>query len=283
MKPIFQAGLRDTPEDHRDFRLGAIVSLPALSELPESFSLPTLGVKDQGATDFCAAFATSTLSEIQEGIELSPEFQFALGKVISGDVDEWGLDLRSVLKGVVKLGSLPQAIAPYSLKNQSPEFMRAIGNWPEVLVAKSSPYKKQSYFEITGPYDHYDNIRAAIWKFRNQKQGVLSGLIWQWPLDATFLDAISDEGFGHAIPYIGWTEKGLLLQNSGGVQAGLRGCHIVSRATVNHFVSQFKAYMMVDLSPADAEYLIQNGIKIEDNWLVGLFKALGNLIKLIWS
>lgn len=280
---IIKNGLKPTPHDHRDFPLGAIVSLPAISELPESFSLSTLGVKDQGATDFCAAFATTTLSEIQEGIELSPEYQFALGKLVSGDPEEWGLDLRSVLKGASKYGSLPQTAAPFSLKDKDDTFVRNIANWPQSLMTLAAPQKKKSFFEITGPYDYYDNIRTAMWKFRNQKQGVLSGVIWQWPLDATLLEGEGDQGFGHAIPYIGWTDKGLVLQNSAGLEAGLRGCHIVSRETVNHFVGQFKAYMMVDLSPQDAKYLLENGIKIEDNWIVGLIKAFASLIKIIWS
>lgn len=278
MNTILKEGLRPTPKDPRDFPLGAIVSMPKLSELPASFSLTTLGVKDQGDSDFCAAFATSMLSEIQEGIELSPEYQFALGKKVSGEVEEWGLDLRSVLKGASKYGSLPQKIAPYSLKDHDTDFLRRIENWGGALIGLSAPQKKKSFFEITGPYDAYDNIRAAIWKFRNSKQGVLSGVVWGWPLEAAFLEGVSPDGFGHAIGYIGWTEKGLVLQNSAGLGAGIRGCHIVSRETVNHFVGLYKAYMMVDMDPEDARYYLETGSRADDLWFVGIFKAIWNAV-----
>lgn len=267
-------GLRETPKDERDFQLGALVSLPKLSELPISFKLPALGVKDQKGTDFCTAFASCLISEMQEGIELSPEYSFALSKEISGDPDEWGQDIRTALKVHTKKGALAQKEAPYSLLNKEPEFLRHLKNWPPELQEKIGFHKKKSFFKITGPYDHYDNIRAAIWKFRNEKRGVISGVIWAWPLEEYLLEGTLNQGFGHCISYIGWEKDGLLVQNSAGTEAGRQGLHLMSRATANHFAQKYGAYMMIDLSPEEAKYCLDHGIKIEDNWLIRFFKII---------
>jgi hypothetical protein len=51
-------GLLPLPKDDRDFKLGALYTLPKLSEIPDAFELDVLGIKDQRDSDFCTAFAT---------------------------------------------------------------------------------------------------------------------------------------------------------------------------------------------------------------------------------
>ena len=276
---MIKPGLRETPEDKRDLALGALIRFPKLAELPESFELPTLGVKDQKDTDFCTAYASCLVSEIQEGVALSPEYQFALSKMLARNPDAWGQDIRAMLKSHTKIGALEQRDAPYSLENQNAEFLRKFSNWPGHLLSLCGFHKKQSYWKVSGPYDHFDNIRAALWKFKQEKRAVVSGVVWQWPLEEYQLHGSGGDGFGHCLPYLGWTPDGLIAQNSAGPTAGQGGRHAVSRETINHFVEQFGAYMLIDLSTADAQYYLENGIKLEDNWLTGIFKALFHLFK----
>ncbi len=288
MNNNLKAGLRPTPHDHRDFpladdpsrKLGGLVTLPKLEELPERFVLEPLSLKDQGESDFCTAFASTLLSEMQEGVVLSPEYSFALGKLLSRDPDEWGQDIRKALKAHVKIGAIEQSDAPFSLENKDQDFLRRFMNWPDTLLQKTALHRKQSFAEITGPYDHYDNIRASIWKFQKEKRGVISGVNWSWPLDEFILGGISDEGFGHCIPFIGWDKDGLIVQNSVGERAGMKGRHLMDRDTINHFVSKYEAFMLIDMNPEDAQYYLDNGIKLDDNWVVGIFKAIASLFSL---
>lgn len=284
----FIPGLKPTPDDGRDFHLGGpfgITELPALTELPETFLLKTLAVKDQGKTDFCTAFATDLLNEINEdaGVELCPEWGFAASKALSGDPDEYGQDIRTALKRHVELGALPKTRSPYSLANKDEQFLRHIENWPFELKAQATGQKEKSFMKITGPYDHFDNIRASIWKFRNEKRAVVMGINWKWILSQYRLTNGDGSGFGHAIASIGWDQDGLILQNSAGLAAGVRGCHVMDRQSVNFFVEAYNAYMLIGLPKEDVKYMLENNIKLGDNWIVQGFKAFASLFIIIWK
>lgn len=265
----FKEGLRPTIRDKRNLKLGAIAKLAKLEDIPESFRFRTLGVKNQKNTDMCAAFAATLLSELQEDIELSPEWQFAAA---AENPDEWGLELKQVLKSLVNKGSLPRNRAPFSLENKDADFLRRISNWPDLFSA-ALPQKKKSFWEVTGPYDHFDNIRAAMWTFKAEKRGVLSGLVWHWKLEDVVLDGVSSNGFGHAIAYIGFEKDHLVVQNSAGEAAGDRGLHYISRAAVNKYVEDYEAYMLLDISREEAERMLHHGIKVHDNAYVYAIKA----------
>src|SRR3990167_314925 len=128
---MIKQGLNQTPPDSRDFALVAIVRLPNLTDLPDRFMLEPISMKDQMDSDFCTAYASCLLSEMQEGVELSPEYSFALSKMLTGDPETWGQDIRAALKAHVKIGAIKQKDAPYSLKSKTVDFLRIFENWPE--------------------------------------------------------------------------------------------------------------------------------------------------------
>mgnify|MGYP001561716928 CR=1 FL=1 len=270
-------GLQDTPDDHRDFELGAIIDLPDLKELPKKFSFTPLVIKDQLDTDLCSAFATDSASELQEGRVLEPMWTFAVSKKISGDPDKWGQNIRDALKSHVKYGALLAVDSPFILETADKDKIRYIENWPD-LFQKAIRQRKKSFFKVTGPYDHYDNIRASIWKFRDKKQAVVTGIKWHWASKEVVLTGTPEFGFGHLVAEIGWDERGIKIQNSAGLKAGEGGCHYMPREEVNYYVAKYGAYMFVDLEPEDAKYYLDNGIKITDNWIVALWKALKSLL-----
>lgn len=251
-------GLRELKKDDRDFKTGALTRLPPLSELPKEFKIQTLGVKDQGGTDFCSAFASTLVSETQEGIELSPEWHFAKSKELTNDLEDWGQDLRSAMKVSVKYGDLPQSEAPYSLKDKDPDFLRDIKNWA-VPLEKVIGQRKKSFIKIEGQYDCYDDIRASLYKF---KTPIVIGVNWSWSLTDYFLNGFGD-GFGHAITVIGYNEQGLILQNSIGITAGMNGEHIISREAVNHFVDKYGAFTFIDFSTEEIKEVLKRGIMLE--------------------
>ena len=191
---IKKFGLKKLPKDRRDFKLSAIIQLPKLEELPEEFELPVKYIKNQLDSDYCTGMATCGISELQEGVELSPEWAFAISKMISGDPDSWGLGVIDGLKAITKYG--------YVTKEETKDITfkkfgdhRYIENWPKELFEKAAKRKKSSYFQITGPYDHTDNIRASIYLFKDKKQLASLGVVWGWSPYDKIMEEVFEKGF----------------------------------------------------------------------------------------
>lgn len=243
-------------KDKRDLQLGQVVELPALESLPADFEIPPVFVTNQSVTDFCTGWATCGASAVQEGVPLIPEYSFALIKEIQGgDVDAFGADLRSACKAHVKVGAIEEKDRPagFSFPNKRPEFLRRIENWPAELKQKAAAHRKGSFLAITGPYDHFDNIRASLWYFRKEKRTAVVGCDWSYPSKPPYVIKHPGGGGGHAVYYNGQkTIDGnpyLILVNSQGEDRGDKGRWYVSREFVNHFVEKYGAFMFLDESP----------------------------------
>lgn len=275
-------GLKPLTKDNRDLKLGALTILPKLEELPSQFRLEGVKVKDQKASDFCSAHMSCTMSEFQEDVELEPSWSFAVSKILTEDPDSYGQNLRDAFKAHVKFGAINKDDSPFSLETKDDKFLRRIENWPD-LFTKAEPYKKQSYVFITGQYDNFDNIRASLWRFRAEERAVGLGVVWSWPMSQVVMDEASDFGGGHAITCVGWETRDskpyLIIQNSYGEGAGEKGYHYFSREVINKFVEMYGAGMFLDRPKDDLKYLAENNIKLEDNWLVGLFKVFWKWVK----
>ena len=283
MNNFKKGGLQPTPKDTRDFQLGAIFQLPPLSELPTDFVLEGFEIKNQGESDFCSGYATTGMSELQEGVILSPEYSFAMSKKLSGDIDGWGQDMRNALKTHTKIGALPQSASPYSTANKPISFLRDPANWPDTLLEQAKPHQKEAYMKVSGnsSLDAFDAIRATIWKWKDEKRSVALGLAWSWPSNAIILEE-AGQGFGHMLYIIGFrTINGtpyLVIVNSWGKQAGDQGTHLISMKVINYFEGVYGAYMFVDKTREDIQYMLDNGIKEGDQWVLQLWKILKTLI-----
>lgn len=287
MEKKIKQGLKPKTKDERDLKLGAIFNLPKLSELPDHFVVGYPTVKDQGDTDFCTAFATCAVSELQEGVELSPEWLFAVAKEIENDIDSWGLELRTAMKAHVKKGCIEQSQAEFTLKDKPADFLKRIENWSVGLLDKALYHKKESYFAVTGPYDDFDNIRASMFKFKTSKNGVVTGLNWSpvWSIEDKVLDTVSDIGFGHCMAVIGFTKKKgkeyLLILNSASKKAHDNGVALISREVINKFVPLYGAFMFVDIPREKAEYYRDKGIVASENFLISKIWFLEKLVILM--
>lgn len=293
-------GLLPTPPDERDFQLGALYKFPALSEIPDEFTVsPLLRIKDQGQSDMCAAFASTYASEVQEGIELSPEWQFAKIKELSGDPTEWGADLRTALKSLVKFGSVSIEDVPaelrYSDEKNNRDLIADIRNWP-ALEDKAVKYKKSSFFKIEGPYDLFDNIRATLWmskkEFDNDAGKIsllklaITGAIWKHAWTVAEGGIIPTEpatgGFGHAFVFVGTIkingEIYIETRLSNGEGIGVGGSFFFSREVVNREL-QWGAYTLKDISPEVAKYLIDNNWSLASSWLARIILAIKNYFR----
>lgn len=272
-------GLQPTPVDERDYQLGAITFLPDLHLLPQEYKIEAT-IRNQLGSDFCSAYMSCVMSEAQEGVVFEPAWSFAVSKQLSGDIHGWGQNIRDALKAHVKFGAAPVDTVEMNVENETPEVLRDIGNWPDVTT-EARQFKKKTFFRITGQYDHFDNARAALWKYQTP---IGVGVNFGWPLSQQLLDNIPTGGFGHAVAIVGFTmyetgEPVLIVQNSYGTGAGDQGYHYITRKVYNAFAEKYGQWMFVDLPPEDAKWYVQNNIRLEDNWLTQLWKILVNTIR----
>lgn len=280
---LHNSGLLPTPPDDRDFKLGAITTLPPLSDIPDNFMLDGIEIKDQKHTDFCTQFAACGMSELQEGVRLSPEWSFARTKAITGDVDGDGENIRTAIATHVKIGANEAKDVPFSVKNKSRDFLARIENYPPELEKKAFKHMKQSYVKVEGQYDAFDDIRATLWKYREERRGVIMGCKFGWDSDDKILATIPLDGGGHCMYYCGAKKidgtQYLVLAQSYGKDAGDNGYHYMSREVVNHFYDKYGAYMFIDLTPEQVRYMIENGITDRDNWIIQLYKSIITLLQ----
>ena len=257
--PKIQAGLRPLPADNRDFSVGAIFAPIDVSEIPENFSIGKLKVKDQGGSDMCSGYAVSSASELQEGVELNPLWQFAQTKKLMGEWQSWGADLRTACASAVKVGSIREGLDEILPTSESPrDTIANWKNWPN-LSDEADKFRKQSYFSVSkgGYKDLFDAIQAELWRNREDKRGVVVGALWRPEWITAESGVISQEygkeGFGHAFLFIGKkTINGVpyLVAHLSNGDIGDNGEFYFSRNVVNKEIGKYGAFMFNDL-PAD--------------------------------
>lgn len=275
-------GLKPRIKDTRDFNLGAIFVVPN-DVVDEYFNVP-FSLKNQvadGNDDYCASCAGAGAMEEKEQAELFYPFLFAAAKFESGtNPDDWGLQIRDIGKAAVKWGIPEVKDVPDEIKNLSPDKRRRFENYPESVRQVALKHKQKSYFFIDGA-DPYNMARAAIWKFKNEKRHIVFGVEFGWPIEEEKLTG-TPSGYGHAMWQNGWNLNGVYAVNSAGKNAGKNGVHQISKDTFNFYAKQYGLLMFVDMDKEDAKYLLENGIKLEDNWVVSFWKVLITIIKKIF-
>jgi len=285
MKLVF--GLKLLPRDPRNLQLGKIVSLPAYDLTPDEFCLETLEIKNQKDTDFCASFSSSTASELQESVLLAPEFTFAAAKEISGDIQGFGLSFYDVLKAHIQVGAIEKKNSPFSVETKDRDFLADIKNWPLEMKLYAGFHRKKTYWEVSGQQTITNDIRSALWYFRNEKRAVLFGVQWGWDVKEIKINTIPESGIGHALLIIGYkhidNELYFIVQNSYGKEAGYNGTHYFHWRVVEKFVKQFGAFMLLDLNKEEAEQYLSTGRQLGENWVWGIIRSLLAFIKDIFK
>lgn len=263
-------GLLPLKRDARDFNYTKTFGAVSLPEEDFMVGKP-LGIKDQGDSDMCVAFALSAVSELQEGVELSPEWFFMRAKQETGNWQSWGLDLRTACKLAVDVGSLTQDKAEYSLKNKGRTFLANPNNWQHTKYGNSfeldmyaRKHRKASYFRVDsrGYSDLFDAMRAVLWNERASKKGGLSGLLWRssWnDIKSGVVPEIKDVGqFGHAIAFVGQKRINnqwyLVAQTSNGTEMGDNGYYYFPREVINKEL-KFGLFTFKDIEPEQAKQL----------------------------
>lgn len=250
----FKGGLLPTPRDSRDFKIKKLFGAVDTSKFPSNYMVgKPIKIKDQGDTDFCAAFATCAVSELQEGLELNPLWQFAKIKQLEGDWEGWGADLRMACKSAVKMGSLPETLAPFHLGERSRDYLANWTNWDSNLDLSALYHCKKTYWRVE---DGFEGFRTALYL---NKAAILTGVIWcnEWTYaEGGVIDKAGTKTEGHALAAIGWRTIGsklfLVVQNSYSDEVGDKGLYYFSKELVNKLFV-YGGFAFVDLSPEEAK------------------------------
>ena len=220
MKEIIEAfGALISPFDARDYKLVA----SATEELPDTFKLPIVTVKNQSNTPSCVAHAASSIVEYHhkrqqnEKMVFSTEFIYGLRDIgyYVGD----GMYIRDALKTLKKYGDVP--LADLKGNNNYNIAMESVKSKRDELEEKAYPHRISSYFRVKTE----DEIKTAL-----MKHGYVMASI-NWYKGSTLVDDVytpTDEYNGrHAIVLYGWNEKGWLAHNSWGTNWGNKGRFII--------------------------------------------------------
>lgn len=280
-------GLNLIAKDERNYKLGAIFGAPLLSDIPkEDFLIADPEVLDQGNTDACTGYASSLASGLQEGVPLSPKYQFAQIKKMLNDLNGYGGDLTTACKVAVKIGSLESKYElPLFTRDQFANWV----NWPDSLDELAKNHRKKVFFEIEEHSDLFDSIRANLWRFRNEKRAILTGALWrpEWTTSGGVIPkTYSNSGFGHAFIFIGQKiidgTPHLVAHLSNGTIIGDKGRFYFPREVINKECT-YGNFMFQDLDRECVEYMLENGKTAEDVGVVTKLLMIKKVLKFIFN
>lgn len=254
---------------------GQVITIPARQNT----------ILNQTDLDFCTAFATVELQNAIWGTQFDPYYQMAKIKQISGNISGYGASLRDAATSVVKYGSIPLKMAPYSYPgDKTRDFLANAQNYPVGLDLSASKEKDLSYFALDGTGDTFDNIRSALWTHRLERRAVTFGLFWHEAWTEAVGGIISDLmpndsiGGGHDMAYVGQktinNEVYIVGQQTWGPSAGDNGFYYFPRSIVNAcFNEGYGAYLF---SNKDA-----SGLKTAGGFLTAIATFFNKLLGFI--
>lgn len=269
--------------DNAPYAVGGFLTLPPLSEVPDEYSagVPNEWVLNQTETDpfndECAGCASSIASGLLDGVRTDPHFVWMMARTRAGyKVPDFGCTNKDIALAYVKVGALKFTDSPYSFKD-SRDIIADITKWDvKTLLPKAIEQRKSSsifWVEPAQGYDAYDTGRAAITKLNKiygKKHTIVFGLMWNY--SGENIEKVAENGVGHDTLIDGWKGGKMKLLNSQGLYCGNNGHYNLNREVFNHWAEKFGAFIMVDESPENIKKYLQNGVKLDDNWIIALIK-----------
>lgn len=138
--------------------------------LPPTLGRTPLSIKDQGITSYCTAFATAAVSEYQEKMILSPEYQTAKEGQYQGKPIYDGTSPEVALETARKYGSLPQEQSPLLFSRDGWLTPAEWRNYPPTLDGQAIMHRKDSYYHVT---KSYQGIKDALFQAKAENGVVL--------------------------------------------------------------------------------------------------------------
>ena len=207
-----------SPYDIRDY------TITAEADLPKSFSLETVPVKNQGFISSCVAHALASVIEwhYQRQHQTYEEFStdFIYGIREDGDYIGDGMVIRQALKNLQKYGDVPYSECPGNHKYK--EAMENVTERMDDLVKLAHPHCISAYFKIRNA----DELKTALMKYGVVVVSMNVHDI-NWLMDDVYKYVASTKSGRHCVFIYGWDEKGWLVQNSWGKLYGWDGRFII--------------------------------------------------------
>jgi len=280
---------KEDREANKPYTVGALFSVK--EEIPETYRNLTspLEVFNQaiaeGANDECAGCSAATVSEAQEGVPLDPHFHWMLARQRAGMKEEdFGCNIRDIAMTLVKAGSLEKEQSPFTF-DRGRNFLQNPANWDIAgLLKKSVLHKKGSvvWVKPENGMDAYDVYRSSVVKFDalyKKPHGAILGIVWGYGFEE-YLREVVENGSGHAIAVIGgWDGDYALMQNSYGKEVGKDGIQRIHRSIINKWAEVYGMAIPIDATQDEIRWAVENGVKLDGNWLLNIVIALLNFAK----
>jgi hypothetical protein len=230
---------------------------------------------------------------IQNGDYNDPLYQVAKSMQERNDWQDEGCDLRSTCQSFIDYGSILHNQSPFTYgtgkpTDQNRNFLANWANWPKALDTLAETRKLGSFYSITGSYDAFGNIMAALWhNTQNGGSEVLMGVNWrdEWtfaPGGVIEDNYTTSAGDGHCIRIIGQIViEGVLyaiVPNTWGTTYGQNGVFYFPQNVINiEATAGYGMFCFNKLSVNQGQYLNENGLSVYENWFAQGIKVVGNL------
>lgn len=270
-------GAKKDQWDRRDYRAAGIT---APAELPESFRLTDpFPVKSQNGFGSCTGQAAAGHKQLQEGVELSARFAYAMTKKLEGNTS-WGAYTRDQFKVLCDVGAVPEEAWPERHDIPELEYLDW-KNIPPFVADNAKLYRSKKYFRVE---PDFESIKQALF---NAKQAIVISIPWYGSYNAPkngYLYLDNNSGFlGHAVLVVGWKKDALVIKNSFGESWGLSGmCYLPKEAQI------WDAWYSVDMPeklPVESRYGLPRNFAMEkvtafNPWLYKKIKRLPNNLEI---
>lgn len=239
--------------DPRTFEAAAFMGASPLS-FPDKFLIDVPFVTYQGQIPSCTAHATTTMKYVDEGVRLSPRFQFAWSKYNDG-YKGYGTSFVNALSVLQQHGAAEEMMFPDENKLDQTTYTD-VKLIPDRVSSVATVHKSQSY--ATNKLTK-ENIMQMMMQF---KKPLLIGCDWY-----QIYNRIGSDGMfpifsgqlvgGHAFIAVGWrTVDGnwqLICQNSFGMNWGDNGRFYVFEGLLGQLYSQ--VFVTIDMPKEDAQQI----------------------------
>lgn len=273
------------------YRVGALLS--ATSSIPSKKTrmtqFPLSWVINQGAieagNDECGGCSAALISGLQEGTQLDPHFHWMMARERSNmGLNDYGVGNVDLAKTLQKVGSLKKEDSPLDFKDgrdkiATPAFWDIVG-----LLPKALPQKKGSYLWVKAEngMDAYDMFRSsviALEKKYAKPHGAVFGLTWGYGNEYLLTHPV-ESGSGHDVAVLGeWDGDYVTMVNSYGTSIGYNGEQQLHRSIINRWAEVYGMFIPIDATPEEVKLAIENGTKLDANWLMNIIMSLLSFTK----
>ena len=213
-------GVIDSPIDVRDYKL----AVDKAQVFPDTFELPMVRIKSQGAVGSCVAHSLSEVVEYYNKKQLNKSTEQSIvyiygnrrNSVHKGD----GMITRDALANMLKYGDVDKTKCPGNY--EVPEAINRFEAVADSLMEVGCKSRFSAYYKLNTAAE----IKAAL-----MNHGPVVMTI-TWYDDMEVIDGVlttekKNKSGGHCMVIYGWNEKGWLVQNSWGKNWGVNGTCII--------------------------------------------------------